>query len=424
MNRCGAAVPAPGTPCFASRVDPTASASSHSLGSAHTHTRYWWAGIALASLSVIVATVITFYGRRITGWVAAVYAWLQRRRRPPDSLICQNLPVVRGHREARRSRCAGKAEFLKCVIESSFPDHSTPTVIRRRTIPTDDMLDTGLVEEACRCTVPTGPISSQPATASATATPDVRIVCLSAGDRDGPAPANRRTWHCAPTRNAPAKSAQRRDERHAGLAYLVASTARIADRRLAMNRRGVWPRFDDYDHATDIGFCAGEWSVRRDAPLPPTRRQGPDVWWSALVHQRVPGRAPQSTVLLDGPTDKSPRHPGLSAYLAERRPAARQHHGDQPPLPAADRVSWGWRTVNRARSTCPSTMSTSPRLTLRHSPSSWCVRRRLPCDGHSRGPVRELPGDRRTSRRQEVKVAWPNAFTTLSRPTHPTVLTG
>ena len=48
---------------------------------AFLETRYWWAGIALASLGVIVATV-TFYGRRITGWVAAVYAWLRRRRRP------------------------------------------------------------------------------------------------------------------------------------------------------------------------------------------------------------------------------------------------------------------------------------------------------------------------------------------------------
>ncbi|CKN20322.1 ESX-1 secretion system protein EccE1 [Mycobacterium tuberculosis] len=36
---------------------------------AFLETRYWWAGIALASLGVIVATV-TFYGRRITGWVA------------------------------------------------------------------------------------------------------------------------------------------------------------------------------------------------------------------------------------------------------------------------------------------------------------------------------------------------------------------
>lgn len=39
---------------------------------AFLETRYWWAGIALASLGVIVATV-TFYGRRITGGVAAVY---------------------------------------------------------------------------------------------------------------------------------------------------------------------------------------------------------------------------------------------------------------------------------------------------------------------------------------------------------------
>lgn len=34
-------------------------------------TRYWWAGIALAAAGAIVAFV-TFFGRRLTGWVATV----------------------------------------------------------------------------------------------------------------------------------------------------------------------------------------------------------------------------------------------------------------------------------------------------------------------------------------------------------------
>lgn len=110
---------------------------------AFLETRYWWAGIALASLGVIVATV-TFYGRRITGWVAAVYAWLRRRRRPPDS---SSEPVVGATvKPGDHVAVRWQGEFLVAVIEL-IPRPFTPTVIVDGQAHTDDMLDTGLVEE-------------------------------------------------------------------------------------------------------------------------------------------------------------------------------------------------------------------------------------------------------------------------------------
>ncbi|MGB9302308.1 MAG: type VII secretion protein EccE, partial [Mycobacterium sp.] len=47
-------------------------------------TRYWWGGIAVAAVGAIIAFV-TFYGRRVTGWVATVFGWLRRHRKPPDA---------------------------------------------------------------------------------------------------------------------------------------------------------------------------------------------------------------------------------------------------------------------------------------------------------------------------------------------------
>lgn len=46
-------------------------------------TRYQWAGPALVAIGALVATV-TFRGRRLTGWVAAMLAWLVRHRRSPE----------------------------------------------------------------------------------------------------------------------------------------------------------------------------------------------------------------------------------------------------------------------------------------------------------------------------------------------------
>lgn len=196
---------------------------------AFLETRYWWAGIALASLGVIVATV-TFYGRRITGWVAAVYAWLRRRRRPPDS---SSEPVVGATvKPGDHVAVRWQGEFLVAVIEL-IPRPFTPTVIVDGQAHTDDMLDTGLVEEllSVHCPDLEADIVSAGYRVGNTAAPDVVSLYQQVIGTD-PAPANRRTWivlRADPERTR--KSAQRRDEGAAGLArYLVASATRIADR--------------------------------------------------------------------------------------------------------------------------------------------------------------------------------------------------
>lgn len=131
---------------------------------AFLETRYWWAGIALASLGVIVATV-TFYGRRITGWVAAVYAWLRRRRRPPDS---SSEPVVGATvKPGDHVAVRWQGEFLVAVIEL-IPRPFTPTVSSTGKPTPTTCWTPDWWRSSCRCTVPTWrPISSQPATASA-----------------------------------------------------------------------------------------------------------------------------------------------------------------------------------------------------------------------------------------------------------------
>lgn len=111
------------------------------------HMRYWWVGIALVALGVIVATV-TFSGRRVTGWVATVFAWLRRRRRPPDvpSEPVVGATVKPGDHVAVRWR----RDHLIAVIELK-PRPFTPTVIVDGKAHTDDVLDTRLLDSStCR----------------------------------------------------------------------------------------------------------------------------------------------------------------------------------------------------------------------------------------------------------------------------------
>ncbi len=169
---------------------------------AFLETRYWWAGIALASLGVIVATV-TFYGRRITGWVAAVYAWLRRRRRPPDS---SSEPVVGATvKPGDHVAVRWQGEFLVAVIEL-IPRPFTPTVIVDGQAHTDDMLDTGLVEEllSVHCPDLEADIVSAGYRVGNTAAPDVVSLYQQVIGTD---PARRTAGPgscCAPTQNAPA----------------------------------------------------------------------------------------------------------------------------------------------------------------------------------------------------------------------------
>ncbi len=435
---------------------------------AFLETRYWWAGIALASLGVIVATV-TFYGRRITGWVAAVYAWLRRRRRPPDS---SSEPVVGATvKPGDHVAVRWQGEFLVAVIEL-IPRPFTPTVIVDGQAHTDDMLDTGLVEEllSVHCPDLEADIVSAGYRVGNTAAPDVVSLYQQVIGTD-PAPANRRTWivlRADPERTRKSaqrrdertrKSAQRRDEGVAGLArYLVASATRIADRLASHGVDAVCGRsFDDYDHATDIGFVREKWSMikGRDAYTAAYAAPGgPDVWWSARVREKwsmikgrdaytaayaapggpdvwwsaradhtitrvrvAPGMAPQSTVLLT--TADKPKTPrGFARLFGGQRPALQGQHlvaNRHCQLPIGSAGVLVGETVNR----CPVYMpfddvDIALNLGDAQTFTQFVVRAAAAGAMVTVGPQFEefarLIG---AHIGQEVKVAWPNATTYL-----------
>ncbi len=292
-------------------------------------TRYWWGGIALTAVGAVVAFV-TFFGRRITGWVATVYAWLRRHRKPPDT---PSEPVVGaivkpGDHVAVRWR----REHLIAVIELR-PRPFTPTVVVDGKAHTDDVLDTRLLEEllAVHCPDLEADVVSAGYRVGKTATADVVNLYQQVIGAD-PAPANRRTWimlRADPEHTQ--KSALRRDTGVAGLArYLVASATRIADNLASSGVDAVCGRsFDDYDHATDIGFVREKWSMikGRDAYTAAyTAPGGPDLWWSARADHTItrvriaPGMPPQTTVLLT--TVGKPKTPrGFSRLFGGQRPA-------------------------------------------------------------------------------------------------------
>lgn len=393
---------------------------------AFLETRYWWAGIALASLGVIVATV-TFYGRRITGWVAAVYAWLRRRRRPPDS---SSEPVVGATvKPGDHVAVRWQGEFLVAVIEL-IPRPFTPTVIVDGQAHTDDMLDTGLVEEllSVHCPDLEADIVSAGYRVGNTAAPDVVSLYQQVIGTD-PAPANRRTWivlRADPERTR--KSAQRRDEGVAGLArYLVASATRIADRLASHGVDAVCGRsFDDYDHATDIGFVREKWSMIKGARCLHSAYAapgGPDVWWSARADHTItrvrvaPGMAPQSTVLLT--TADKPKTPrGFARLFGGQRPALQGQHlvaNRHCQLPIGSAGVLVGETVNR----CPVYMpfddvDIALNLGDAQTFTQFVVRAAAAGAMVTVGPQFEefarLIG---AHIGQEVKVAWPNATTYL-----------
>lgn len=293
------------------------------------HTRYWWAGIVIVVAGAIVATV-TFFGRRLTGWVATVLAWLRRRRKPPDvpSEPVVGATVKPGDHVAVRWR----RQRLIAVIELK-PRPFTPTVIVAGQAHTDDVLDTRLLEEllSVHCPDLEADVVSAGYRVGKTAAPEVINLYQRVIGAD-PAPANRRTWimlRADPDRTR--KSALRRDEGIAGLArYLVASATRIADGLASNGVDAVCGRsFDDYDHAIDIGFVREKWSMikgRDSYTAAYTAPGGPDVWWSARADHTItrvriaPGQPPQSTVLLT--TVGKPKTPrGFSRLYGGQRPA-------------------------------------------------------------------------------------------------------
>ncbi|MHA7648805.1 type VII secretion protein EccE [Mycobacterium sp. ML4] len=291
--------------------------------------RHWWVGIALVAAGAIVVFV-TFFGRRVTGWVATVFAWLRRRRKPPDvpSEPEVGATVKPGDHVAVRWR----RNTLIAVIELK-PRPFTPTVVVDGQAHTDDVLDTRLLEHLLQVHCPDleADIVSAGFRVGRTASPEVVNLYQQVIGAD-PAPANRRTWimlRADPERTR--KSAQRRDKGVAGLArYLVASATRIADNLAGHGVDAVCGRsFDDYDHAIDIGFVREKWSMikgRDSYTAAYTAPGGPDLWWSARADHTItrvriaPGRAPQATVLLT--TAGKPKTPrGFSRLFGGQRPA-------------------------------------------------------------------------------------------------------
>ena len=288
-----------------------------------------WIGITLAVI-IVIAAVLTVRGRRLTGWIAAVFSWRRRHRHAP---ACPSEPAVGATVEpGDHVAVRWRGDHLISVIEL-IPRPFTPTVIVAGSAYTDDVVDTRLVEQlvSAHC-------------------PDLEADVVSAGYRVGktapaslvalyeqvvgpyPAPSNRRTWivlRADPEKTR--KSAQRRETGVAGLArYLVASTTRIAD-QLASN--GIDARcgrsFDDFDHATEISFEREMWSVikgRSTFTAAYSAPGGPDVWWSARADHTItrvrirPGTAPTTTVLLT--TLANPTTPrGFSCLFGGQRAA-------------------------------------------------------------------------------------------------------
>ena len=288
-----------------------------------------WLGITLAVI-IGLAAVVTVRGRRLTGWVAALFAWRRRHRQPPapPSEPAVGATVIPGDHVALR----WQGDHLVSAIEL-IPRPFTPTVIVNGEAFTDDVVHTRFVEELLSAYCP-----------------DLEADVVSSGYRVGktapaalvalyeqvvgpyPAPANRRTWivlRADPERTR--KSALRRDAGVSGLAqYLVASTTRIADH---LSSHGVDARparsFDDYDRATEISFERETWSMikgRSTITAAYVAPGGPDVWWSAradhtLTRVRVaPGEAPTATVLLT--TLANPSTPrGFSCLYGGQRAA-------------------------------------------------------------------------------------------------------
>lgn len=288
-----------------------------------------WLGITLAVI-IGLAAVVTVRGRRLTGWVAALFAWRRRHRQPPaaPSEPAVGATVIPGDHVALR----WQGDHLVSAIEL-VPRPFTPTVIVNGEAFTDDVVHTRFVEELLSAYCP-----------------DLEADVVSSGYRVGktapaalvalyeqvvgpyPAPANRRTWivlRADPERTR--RSALRRDAGLSGLAqYLVASTTRVAD-HLASHGVDARPArsFDDYDRATEISFERETWSMikgRSTFTAAYVAPGGPDVWWSAradhtLTRVRVaPGEAPTATVLLT--TLANPSTPrGFSCLYGGQRAA-------------------------------------------------------------------------------------------------------
>lgn len=293
------------------------------------HLRLMWVGIAVAVV-IAIASVLTIRGRRLSGWMVAIFSWRRRHRTEPSrpSEPAVGATVMPGDHVAVR----WQGNYLIAVIEL-VPRAFTPTVIVGGEAHTDDILDTRLVEQLLEAHCPD--LEADVVTAGyrvGRSAPSTLVALYEQVVGPYPAPANRRTWivlRADPEHTQ--RSAQRREAGVAGLArYLVSSATRIAD-QLASN--GIDARcgrsFDDFDRATEISFERESWSTikgRSTFTAAYNAPGGPNVWWSARADHTIarvrlrPGQAPTTTVLLT--TLANPTTPrGFSCLFGGQRAA-------------------------------------------------------------------------------------------------------
>lgn len=386
-----------------------------------------WLGITLSVL-IGLAALVTIRGRRLSGWVAALFAWRRRHRQPPmpPSAPAVGATVMPGDHVALR----WQGEHLVSAIEL-IPRPFTPTVIVNGEAFTDDVVDTRFVE-----------------TLLSAYCPDLEADVVSAGYRVGktapaalvalyeqvvgpyPAPASRRTWillRADPEKTR--KSALRRDTGVPGLAqYLVASTTRLAD-HLAGNNVDARPArsFDDYDRATEISFERETWSMikgRSTFTAAYSAPGGPDAWWSAradhtLTRVRIaPGSAPTTTVLLTTLANPStPRgfsclYGGQRAALLGESPVTDRHYE----LPIGSAGVLVGETADRYPVYMPfDDVDVSINLGDARLFTQFVVRSAAAGAVITLGPqFQEFAGYINARVGQVAKVAWPNSTTYLS----------
>jgi type VII secretion protein EccE len=390
------------------------------------HTRYWWAGIALVVL-LFLLTLVKFFGRRLTGWVAAVYAFIRRRKKalniPSEPEV--GATVKPGDHVAVRWH----DDVLVAVVEL-IPRPFTPTVIVDGRAQTDDLLDTRLLEQllAVHCPDLEADVVSAGYRVGQTATADVRQLYQQVIGAD-PAPAHRRTWielRADPVHAS--KSAQRRDEGAAGLArYLVASATRVADQLAGHGVDAVCARsFDDFDHAVDVGFVREKWAsiLGHDSyTVAYTAPGGPDAWWAARADHIVtrvrvaPGETPLASVLLTTPVKpKTPRGfyrlYGAQRLALEGRTLVSYHHCQLPIGSAGVLIG---ETVNKYPVYMPfDDVDVSLSLADAQTFTQFAVRAAAAGGMVTIGPkFAEFAGLIGADVGRVAKVAWPNATTYL-----------